>query len=230
MKKYFILLACFLLLFTGTACANVVYVNQGDNTGYIFSDSDPDVKYYINNISDFVTFIAYAAVSRNDRDELELIGDSVHIRGKYTYKYEVLSGGGEVYVYLYRMIDNDWGDELYLQLPEEQAQKIADIVEGNQITKSSTVKSDVASKPIKKYPSVQTVSNYSQIVNNVRADDTYGTMAGLSRVTSRNSVKNLMLLYHPILDVRDTFDNGVSIHNATNLYSNIIYLLDKIGN
>lgn len=220
MKKYLVILTCFLLVLVNAAHAGVVFVDQNDNTGYIFTEENPSVKYYIKNLADFTVFTAYAALHRNDYDELTLIGDSVHLVGRHTHKYEVLAGGGKVHIYFYRLLDNDFGDELYLEMSEKQIKGIVGILEDNKISK--------VTKDNK--PSIQAVSTYSQIANNARASDAYGTMAGLSRVTTRDSVKEIMLMYHPALSVRDTLDSGVNTHNVTELYSDMLYILNKFNN
>jgi len=216
MKKFFILLACFLLVFTGVAYAGVAYVDQGDNTGYVFSESEPNVQYYIKNVREFTTYIAYAALHRNDYSELTLVGSSMHRVGVYTHKYEVLAGVGEVHAYFYRLLDNDFGDSLYLQLTDKAADRITDTLKP----------SNTNSKSNNWLPSVQTISTLVKTVGNVEAGDVYGSLAGVSRLTAGNTVKNAMLLYFPILSVRDTLDSGVDLDNVTDLFMNVLYIID----
>ena len=213
----FTLTICVLLIISvagfSFALSGISYINQDDNnTCYIFLEDNPDVKFYINDINRFVRDIVNATIHRNDYDELTLIGDLVHIDGMYTHKYEVLAGNGEVHIYLYKLLDNDFGDDLYITLSMEQINNIEQTINNSTTTN---------------LPNVQSVSTYSQILNNADANDTYSTMAGLSRITPNDSTKKIMLIYHPILNIRDTLDSGVNLHNTTDLYSNILYILNK---
>ena len=216
MKKFFTLLACFLLVFTSAAYAGVAYVDRGDNTGYIFSESESNVQYHINNVNDFTTDLAYAALHRNDYSELTLVGDSVHRVGVYTHKYEVLAGAGEVHAYFYRLLDDDFGDSLYLQLTEKAVGRITDTLES----------SDTSGKSNKKLLSTQTISTLAKTVGNAEAGDVYGSLAGVSQLTAGDTVKNAMLLYFPILSVRDTLESGVDLDNVTDLFMNVLYIID----
>ncbi len=216
MKKFFTLLACFLLVFTGVAYAGVAYVDQGDNTGYVFSESEPNVQYHINNVKDFTTDLAYAALHRNDYSELTLVGDSVHRVGVHMHKYEVLAGTGEVHAYFYRLLDDDFGDSLYLQLTEKAVGRITDTLKP----------SDTNSKSNKKLLSTQTISTLAKTVGNAEAGDVYGSLAGVSRLTAGDTVKNAMLLYFPILSVRDMLESGVDLDNVTDLFMNVLYIID----
>ena len=220
----FTLAICALLIISVTgfsfALSGISYINQDDNnTCYVLSEDNPDVKFYINDVNRFVRDIVNATIHRNDYDELTLIGDLVHIDGMYTHKYEVLAGNGEVHIYLYKLLDNDFGDELYITLTNEQIEQIIN----SPISEISSF--DEVSESTPSMPNIQTVSTLANIANNIDADDIYGTMAGLGRLTSANSVKETMLMYHPILHIKDTLDDGVNIHNITELYSNILYLL-----
>ena len=170
------------------------------------------------------TDIINATIHRNDYDELTLIGDLVHIDGKYTHKYEVLAGNGEVHIYLYKLLDNDFGDDLYITLSMEQINNIEQAI-NNSRTKSGEMSS--SNLITTNLPNVQSVSTYSQILNNADANDIYGTLAGVSRITPNDSTKKIMLLYHPVLNIRDSLDSGVNLHNVTDLYSNILYILNK---
>lgn len=225
----FILTICTLLIISvagfSFALSGISYINQDDdNTCYVFSENNPDVKFYINDINRFVRDIVNATIHRNDYDELTLIGDLVHIDGMYTHKYEVLAGNGEVHIYLYKLLDNDFGDDLYITLSMEQINNIEQAI-NNSRTKSGEMSS--SNSITTNLPNVQSVSTYSQILNNADANDAYSTMAGLSRITPNDSTKKVMLLYHPVLNIRDILDSGVNLHNITDFYSNILYILNN---
>ncbi len=225
----FTLAICVLLIISiagfSFASPGISYISKDDNnTCYVFSEDNPDVKFYINDINRFVRDIINATIHRNDYDELTLIGDLVHIDGKYTHKYEVLTGNGEVHIYLYKLLDNDFGDDLYITLSMEQINNIEQAI-NNSTTESNEASS--SNSTTTNLPSVQSVSTYSQILNNADANDIYGTLAGVSRITLNDSTKKIMLLYHPVLNIRDSLDSGVNLHNVTDLYSNILYILNK---
>lgn len=219
----FIITICALLIISvvsfAFALSGISYEYYDKNVCYVVSKNNPDVKFYISDVDRFVKDIASAIAHRNDHDELVLVGDLVHVDGKYTHKYEVLTGNGEVHIYLYKLLDNDFGDELYITLTNEQIEQII-----NSPISETTISNEV-SKYTPSMPNIQTVSTLANIANNIDADDIYGTMTGLGRLTSANSVKETMLMYHPILHIKDTLDDGVNIHNITELYSNILYLL-----
>lgn len=219
----FIITICALLIILVVSSlfvlSGVSFANQNKNTCYVVSKNNPDVKFYISDVDRFVKDIVSAIAHRNDYDELVLVGDLVHVDGKYTHKYEVLTGNGEVHIYLYKLLDNDFGDELYITLTNEQIEQII-----NSPISETTISNEV-SKYTPSMANIQTVSTLANIANNIDADDIYGTMTGLGRLTSANSVKETMLMYHPILHIKDTLDDGVNIHNITELYSNILYLL-----
>jgi len=219
----FIITICALLIISvvsfAFALSGISYEYYDKNVCYVVSKNNPDVKFYISDVDRFVKDIVSAIAHRNDHDELVLVGDLVHVDGKYTHKYEVLTGNGEVHIYLYKLLDNDFGDELYITLTNEQIEQII-----NSPISETTISNEV-SKYTPSMPNIQTVSTLANIANNIDADDIYGTMTGLGRLTSANSVKETMLMYHPILHIKDTLDDGVNIHNITELYSNILYLL-----
>lgn len=219
----FIITICALLIISvvsfAFALSGISYEYYDKNVCYVVSKNNPDVKFYISDVDRFVKDIVSAIAHRNDYDELVLVGDLVHVDGKYTHKYEVLTGNGEVHIYLYKLLDNDFGDELYITLTNEQIEQII-----NSPISETTISNEV-SKYTPSMPNIQTVSTLANIANNIDADDIYGTMTGLGRLTSANSVKETMLMYHPILNIKDTLDDGVNIHNITELYSNILYLL-----
>lgn len=219
----FIITICALLIISvvsfAFALSGISYEYHDKNVCYVVSKNNPDVKFYISDVDRFVKDIVSAIAHRNDYDELVLVGDLVHVDGKYTHKYEVLTGNGEVHIYLYKLLDNDFGDELYITLTNEQIEQII-----NSPISETTISNEV-SKYTPSMPNIQTVSTLANIANNIDADDIYGTMTGLGRLTSANSVKETMLMYHPILNIKDTLDDGVNIHNITELYSNILYLL-----
>ena len=219
----FIITICALLIISvvsfAFALSGISYEYYDKNVCYVVSKNNPDVKFYISDVDRFVKDIVSAIAHRNDYDELVLVGDLVHVDGKYTHKYEVLTGNGEVHIYLYKLLDNDFGDELYITLTNEQIEQII-----NSPISETTISNEV-SKYTPSMPNIQTVSTLANIANNIDADDIYGTMTGLGRLTSANSVKETMLMYHPILHIKDTLDDGVNIHNITELYSNILYLL-----
>ncbi len=219
----FIITICALLIISVVsftfALSGISYEYYDKNVCYVVSKNNPDVKFYISDVDRFVKDIVSAIAHRNDHDELVLVGDLVHVDGKYTHKYEVLTGNGEVHIYLYKLLDNDFGDELYITLTNEQIEQII-----NSPISETTISNEV-SKYTPSMPNIQTVSTLANIANNIDADDIYGTMTGLGRLTSANSVKETMLMYHPILHIKDTLDDGVNIHNITELYSNILYLL-----
>lgn len=229
MKKiYFIIMICTLFIISVVSSlfvlSGVSFANQNNNTCYVLSEDNPDVKFYINDVNRFVRDIVNATIHRNDYDELTLIGDLVHIDGMYTHKYEVLAGNGEVHIYLYKLLDNDFGDDLYITLSMEQINNIEQAI-NNSRTKSGEISS--SNSITTNLPNVQSVSTYSQILNNADANDIYGTLAGVSRITPNDSTKKIMLLYHPVLNIRDSLDSGVNLHNVTDLYSNILYILNK---
>ena len=224
----FIITICALLIISvvsfAFALSGISYEYHDKNVCYVVSKNNPDVKFYISDVDRFVKDIVSAIAHRNDYDELVLVGDLVHIDGKYTHKYEVLTGNGEVHIYLYKLLDNDFGDELYITLSMEQINNIEQTI-NNSTTESSEMSS--SNSITTNLPNVQSVSTYSQILNNADANDAYSTMAGLSRITPNDSTKKVMLLYHPVLNIRDILDSGVNLHNITDFYSNILYILNN---
>lgn len=218
MKKIMLIIVAFVLLiligYIPSANAEVKFVECKNNIGYVYSDDKPDVKYYIQNVPDFFTFIVYAVVHRNDSKELELIGDSMFKHEGYYHKYEVLAGGGEVHIYFYRMLDNDFADELYTQLTQKQIHEIMDALEKakKQSSKSQQI-------------SPQTVSTAANTISNVKANDAYGTLANISRLTSGKDIKNIMLKYHPMLSIKDVLNSGINEYNITELYTDILTII-----
>ena len=76
----FTLTICALLIISvagfSFALSGISYINRDDdNTCYVLSEDNPDVKFYINDVNRFVRDIVNATIHRNDYDELTLIGD-----------------------------------------------------------------------------------------------------------------------------------------------------------
>lgn len=80
--------------------------------------------------------------------------------------------------------------------------------------------------------SVQNVSNYANLLINIKQKDLFSSLSSLSRIVGSsgtalsNNVRTAIDLYWPIISILSTFDSGVSLDNVTNLYSNILKLLE----
>jgi len=120
--------------YINAAYADTVFEIE-DNSGYIFDDKNPDIKFYIPDLAEFNMMIVEAVLRRNDDYfKLRPIGDSTIQVGEYTYYYVVSAGMGQVQVKFYRFLplfSGKGGDSLILELAPEGIEKILDIVGGN---------------------------------------------------------------------------------------------------
>lgn len=87
-----------------------------------------------------------------------------------------------------------------------------------------------------KIGSVQDVSSYASLLRNVRDRDLFGSLATLSRVISSSNstlsgpIRAVVDLYWPAVSVLSTVDSGVNLNNVTDLYSNVLRLVDILEN
>ena len=87
-----------------------------------------------------------------------------------------------------------------------------------------------------KIGSVQDISNYVNLLKNVRENDLYSSLTSLSRIlnssssTISDSVNTVVDLYWPIVNILSTIDSGISLSNITEFYSNILALISVLEN
>lgn len=191
-----------------------VLVDNSDNTGYVYSEKAPEIKYLINNLDKFSSYITVAVIHRNDFNRLTLIGENMFKEDSYYYKYEILTGAGEVHIYMYRMLDDELGDTLFIKLSKEQIDDIMRNVKQKSSSKSKTVDK----------VSIQTVSNYSQLVANMKGKDYYSSIAIMSRLSKNNNIRYAMAAYHPCLTLEEAVNRDTNEYNATEVYRSLLQL------
>ena len=87
-----------------------------------------------------------------------------------------------------------------------------------------------------KIGSVQDISNYVNLLENIRENDLYSSLTSLSRIlnssssTISDSVNTVVDLYWPIVNILSTIDSGISLSNITEFYSNILALISVLEN
>ncbi|HOB26241.1 MAG TPA: hypothetical protein PKG93_03755, partial [Bacilli bacterium] len=87
-----------------------------------------------------------------------------------------------------------------------------------------------------KIGSVQDISDYVNLLINIKEGDLFSSLSSLSRIVSSSdsvlseSVQNIVDLYWPVVDILSTIDSGINLNNITNFYSDILMLINILEN